>query len=116
MGQIYEGDDFTVVPRPTVINSFDFIRKEIKEFAIEMEKEMIKKDKQYKAKDITKYSFKFLIDILKEKRKEVDFEIDTTAERDKILSFEVNTELIHEAILCMLLRNKIKKKGGFITD
>ena len=79
------------------------VRKIIWEFALEIEKEMQIKDKR----NYTHYdkSLEFLIDKLNEKRKEVDFEL------NDLPSYEVTTELLHEATMTMLIRDKIKQKS-----
>ncbi len=76
------------------------IRKIIFEFAQAMEKKMQEKDeKGYTHED---KSLDYLIKKLKEERDEVDFEL------VDLPSFEVDEELLHEAIMIMLVRHKIK--------
>lgn len=83
------------------------VRKEIAEFAIAMEIEMSKKDLRY-GKDGTLYPLDFLTKHLSAEREEVDLELKNTNNEGKIISFEICTELVHEAIMTMLVRNKIK--------
>jgi len=76
------------------------IRKIVHEFARDMEQKMQEKDKKgYTHKD---KSLKFLVDKLREERKEVDFELTI------LPSFEIDEELVDEAIMTMLIREKIK--------
>lgn len=122
MGQIYEGDDFRVIPSgfgETIDPHVDCgmvliydkeghlyhrveIRTSIAEFAIEMEKEMAKKDKKY-GKDSNKYHIRDLLEHLKSERNEVDNELNG-------LLVELNLdELVHEALMCMMVKHKIKE-------
>ncbi len=76
------------------------MRKIIYEFAQAMEKEMQEKDnKGYTYED---KSLEFLVNKLKEERNEVDFEL------IDLPSFEINKELLHEAIMTMLVKYKMK--------
>ena len=83
------------------------VRKEIAEFAIAMEIEMSKKELRY-GEDSTIYPVKFLTEKLLEEREEVDLELKNINKEGNVVSFELSTELIHEAIMTMLIRNKIK--------
>ncbi len=75
-------------------------RKIIAEFAEAMEEKMQEKDKKgYTHED---KSLDYLVDKLKEERDEVDFEL------IDLPSFEIDEELLHEAIMVMLVRHKIK--------
>ena len=107
MRQIYEGDDFSVVPRTerkTVV--FENMREEIAEFTMAMEKEMRKKDKlgyNNHSRDI-----KYLISKLNEERKEVDEEI-RGGNTDNL----IHEELLHEGIMLVLIRDSlVKNKYG----
>lgn len=78
------------------------VREGILRFAVTMEEEMRKKDSKYNEthrSDIT-----FLIEHLKEERDEVDHELYLLKAGDK---FFVKTELVHEAIMCMLVSDVI---------
>ena len=79
------------------------VREGIIQFAVAMEEEMRKKDKKY-ADDSYRKNRDFLISHLKEERKEVDHELYLLKGGDK---FFVKTELIHEAIMCMLVSDVI---------
>lgn len=75
-------------------------RKIIWDFANKMEQKMQEKDDQgYTHED---KSLEFLINKLREERAEVDFEL------IDLPSFEIDKELVDEAIMCMLVRHKIK--------
>lgn len=80
-----------------------YVREEIANFAIEMEKEMKKKDNKYD--DTHRGDINFLIAHLKEERDEVDHEIYLLETGDK---FFIKTELVHEAIMAMLVSNVIE--------
>ncbi len=76
------------------------LRKILHEFANAMETKMSEKDKRgYTYND---KSLDFLVNHLKEERSEVDFEL------IDLPSFEIYEELVDEAIMCMLVRNKIR--------
>lgn len=75
------------------------MRKIIFKFAQEMEKEMLISDsKGYTHID---KSLKFLVDKLNEERQEVDLEL------KNLPSFELRIELVHEAILTMLVNYNV---------
>lgn len=83
-------------------------RKIIVEFAQAMEEKMQEKDeKGYTYED---KSLESLVNKLKEERDEVDFEL------VDLPSFEINDELVDEAIMCMLVKHRIKNltKGEII--
>jgi len=80
-------------------------RRIIVQFAQDMEKEMQKKDKlNYTWKD---KSIEFLVDKLNEERSEVDSELTNLPSR------EIDEELKHEAIMTMLVGQKIKDYGKY---
>jgi len=93
--EMSEGDSIT-------INAIG-VREEILRFAVVMEEEMRKKDKTYN--ETHRNDINFLIGHLKEERKEVDHELYLFKSGDK---FFVKTELVHEAIMCMLIKEVIK--------
>jgi len=80
-------------------------RKIIVQFAQDMEKKMQEKDKlNYTWKD---KSIEFLVDKLNEERAEVDFELTI------LPSDEIKKELLHEAIMTMLVGQRIKDYGKY---
>jgi len=93
------------------------VREEIIRFAVAMEEEMRKKDNEYN--ETHRSNIRFLIDHLKEERGEVDHEITISLFlMDYINSNELvdvynksrrdaKTELVHEAIMCMLVKEVI---------
>ncbi len=101
---LYFGDHKNSVDDSITINSIG-VREGILRFAVAMEEEMRKKDKKYadsKYKELT-----FRIEHLKKERKEVDHEFYLLKGGDK---FFVKTELVHEAIMCMLVSDAILEK------
>lgn len=78
------------------------VREGILRFAVAMEEEMRKKDNTYN--ETHRSNIKFLINHLKEERNEVDHELYLSKAGD---NFFVKTELVHEAIMCMLVSDVI---------
>lgn len=90
------------------LDNIDYLRKEIQEFAFEMEFEMRKKDSQnytHEDKSIT-----FLIDKLFEKRDEVDECLIPEIGGKWNINKLINEELLHEGIMLVLLRARLKEE------
>ena len=80
------------------------VRKSVWEFSTEIEKVMQEKDKLgYADKD---KSLEFLVNKLREERAEVDYELISNLPLGNI-----NEELLHEAIMTMLVRQRIIDYG-----
>lgn len=94
-------------PNPITINAIG-VRESILRFAVAMEEEMRKKDKKYSDEDRT--NFDFLVDHLKEEREEVDHELIlyTTLSDKSFSDYDTKVELVHEAIMCMLVHDVVK--------
>ena len=90
------------------INLYDKfgMRQTLVRFAHEMEVVMQEKDKlRYTNKD---KSLEFLVNKLKEERAEVDYEL-----IGNLPLGNIDKELLHEAIMTMLVRQRIKDYGKF---
>lgn len=84
------------------------LRTEIQNFAIAMEMEMQKKDKEgYTYKD---KSIEFLIDKLFEEREEVDECLIVENKGKWKIDEHINEELLHEGIILALIRHKLKEE------
>ena len=89
-------------------DNIDYLRKEIQEFAFEMEDEMRKKDKEnYTHED---KPIEFLLDKLFEERDEVDECLIPEFGGKWNINKLVNEELLHEGIMLVLLRDRLKKE------
>jgi len=84
-------------------NNTNYLRREILEFAFAMEEEMRKKDKLgYENKSM-------IIQYLEEKLHEERDEVDECFINDDIKKF-VNEESLHEGIMLVILRNRLKEQ------
>lgn len=119
LSTIKKVEDEEILENHITINAIG-VREEIIEFAVVMEEEMRKKDKKYN--ETHRSDVKFLIEHLKEERNEVDHEllnisnlrmyVDDNINNSAFDNNKISTkvELVHEAIMCMLVRGVILEK------